>query len=189
MAYLKLGSDMMSYKEIVTKAVISKGKKKYKNNYQISVENNPSTILGCWIINHNFEATEKNNNVIINGSFDVNIWYSYENDTKTTVATQKITYQEEEKMNLPDSNITGKDIVIRCLKQPSCISAKESKNIITIEIEKELGIEIIGDINVKISSLDDTEEVWDNLDGTKKNNDAINGEKINTEYIKEEIVK
>ena len=42
----------MAYKEIVTKAVIGKGKKKYKNTYQIAVEQTPSTILGCWIINH-----------------------------------------------------------------------------------------------------------------------------------------
>lgn len=42
----------MAYKEIVTKAVIGKGKKKYKNKYQIQTEQVPSTILGCWIINH-----------------------------------------------------------------------------------------------------------------------------------------
>lgn len=42
----------MAYKEIVTKAVIGKGKKKYKDTYQITVDQTPSTILGCWIINH-----------------------------------------------------------------------------------------------------------------------------------------
>ena len=34
----------MAYKEIVTKAVIGKGKKKYKNSYQVTVENTPSTL-------------------------------------------------------------------------------------------------------------------------------------------------
>lgn len=42
----------MAYKEIVTKAVIGKGKKKYHNKYQITTEQVPTTILGCWIINH-----------------------------------------------------------------------------------------------------------------------------------------
>ena len=40
------------YKEIVTKAVIGKGKKRYKNTYTITTDNTPDTVLGCWIINH-----------------------------------------------------------------------------------------------------------------------------------------
>ena len=42
----------MAYKEIVTKAVIGKGKKYYKNTYEVSVDNNVDNVLGCWIINH-----------------------------------------------------------------------------------------------------------------------------------------
>jgi spore coat protein E len=43
---------MSNYKEIVTKAVIGKGKKYFKNKYSVKSEVVPSTILGCWIINH-----------------------------------------------------------------------------------------------------------------------------------------
>ena len=177
----------MAYKEIVTKAVIGKAKKKYKNDYQIVVEHNPSTVLGCWIINHNFSAEEKKENILINGSFDVNVWYSYDEDTKTTVATQKITYQEEEKMKQEDTNITGKEIIVRSLKQPTCISAKEEGNTIKLEIEKELGIEIIGDITVKVSSLDDDEETLDSLEKENDEEQIIN--KVNTEYINKEMTK
>ena len=42
----------MAYKEIETKAIIGKGRKKYKNSYQVEALQEPSTILGCWIINH-----------------------------------------------------------------------------------------------------------------------------------------
>lgn len=42
------------FKEIVTKAVIGKGKKYFKNNYNLLSENNANTILGCWVINHVF---------------------------------------------------------------------------------------------------------------------------------------
>ena len=43
---------MASYKEIVTKAILGKGKKSFKNSYNVEVENNPTTVLGCWVINH-----------------------------------------------------------------------------------------------------------------------------------------
>ena len=174
----------MAYKEIVTKAVIGKGKKKYHNTYQISTEQTPTTILGCWIINHNFSAHESDGKILINGSFDANIWYSYDNDTKTTVVSKKITYTEEEKLTVENKNIVNKDIIVRSLKQPTCISAKEEGNSINIEIEKELGLEIIGDTKVKISSVDE-EETWDLLDSEAE--EEI--DKVNPNYIDEEIVK
>ena len=52
-SYIKVRGDNMSlYKEIVTKAVIGKGKKYYKNTYTIDTENTPTTVLGCWVINN-----------------------------------------------------------------------------------------------------------------------------------------
>lgn len=43
---------MPSYKEIVTKAVIGKGKKTFKNKYNMLIEDDVDTVLGCWVINH-----------------------------------------------------------------------------------------------------------------------------------------
>lgn len=165
----------MAYKEIVTKAVIGKGKKQYKDSYIIEVPNNPSTVLGCWIINHNFKGKKEKDNVIINGSFDANIWYSYDNDTKTNVITKKIEYEIIEKLNLGDKEIINEDIIIRSLKQPTCVSAKEEENKINIEIEKELGVEVIGDTKVKVTSIEE-EDNWSLLDEPVK---------INQEYIKD----
>ena len=175
----------MAYREIVTKAVIGKGKKKYKNTYSIQVDETPSTILGCWIINHNFEAKDNNDVISINGSFDANVWYSYDSDTKTKVVTKKINYTEEETLTVPSTDVTNKNVIVRALKQPTCISAKEDDHTINLEIEKELGIEIVGDTKVKISSVDDDTDDWTNLD-EPKNNELDN---INTDYLNEEIIK
>ena len=167
----------MAYREIVTKAVIGKGRKTYKNEYKITVPEPPSTVLGCWIINHTFQGREVDNKIVIDGSFDANVWYSYDHDTKTNVISQKITYTEEEKMDVSNEG-TNKDIIIRSLKQPTCISAKEDGNTINLEVEKELGIEIVGDTIVKVSSIDEDDE-WIDLDNKE----------INPNYISPEIKK
>ena len=78
------------------------------------------------------------------------------------------------RINVNNTNTTNEDIIIRALKQPTCIKAKEDGNIINIEIEKELGIEVIGDTFVKVNSVEE-EDTWDILE---------NNEEINTEYIK-----
>ena len=176
---------MALYREIVTKAVIGKGKKDYKNKYTINTDNNVNTVLGCWIINNKFEGSEENNKIVINGSYDVNIWYSYDNDTKTTVITKPISYKEVVSVNLKNKADTEvKDIIVRSLKQPTCINAKENGKSIDIEIEKELGVEVVGDTKVKIA-VEEDEDSWDVLD--EEYNDEVDKEISNS--VKEDYIK
>ena len=162
---------MSTFKEIVTKAVIGKGKKYYKNTYTVDTENIPTTVLGCWVINHKFKGSEVGGKIVIDGSFDVNIWYSYSKDTKTTVITKKIPYSETVMVRQKDdTDSTVKDIIVRSLKQPNCINATASGKTITIDIEKELGVEIVGDTKVKVA-VEDDEEPWDVIEDTEYTSD------------------
>ena len=176
---------MSTYKEIVTKAVIGKGKKTYRKKYVIDTDNTPNTVLGCWVINHKFTGKEDNNKILIEGSYDINVWYSYDNDTKTAVLTKTINYTEEENVNQKHKSDSKKDVIIRSLKQPNCINAKEKGNTITLEIEKELGIELIGDTKVKVA-IEEDEEPWDILGEEKKDEDIEKEiDKIDENFINE----
>lgn len=177
---------MSAYKEIVTKAVVGKGKKYYRNTYTVNTETKPNTVLGCWVINHKFSGHEVDGRIEIDGSFDVNLWYSYDNDTKTSVITKNISYKEVVSVaQRQTTDSSTKDIIVRSLKQPSCLSAKEKDNTIVIEIEKELGVEIVGDTKVKIA-IEEDEEPWDEIpeEFTEEVEEEINNS-VNPEYIKE----
>ena len=121
---------MANYREIVTKAVIAKGKKLFTTDDSVTVDNKPTTVLGCWVINHNFNGVKYNDQIRIDGSYDVNIWYSYDNDSKTTVVNKKIDYNDlfnvKVKENADLSNDT--DIIVRTLKQPNCIGVNIDEN-------------------------------------------------------------
>ena len=112
---------MASFKEIVTKAVVGKAKKNSTSNFKVKPEEAPDTVLGCWVINHNFEGQNQNGVVLINGSFDVNIWYSYNNDTKTAVTTKRFTYTDKMNIHLKDgaSLNDASEIIVRSLNQPT----------------------------------------------------------------------
>lgn len=178
------------FKEIVTKAVIGKGKKYYKNSYTLETEHVPTTVLGCWVINHTFRGTDIGGKIVIDGSFDVNLWYSYENDTKTTVITKKITYSEAVMVRQKETtDAATKDIIIRSLKQPSCTNAKENGKTISIEIEKELGIEVVGDTKIKVP-IEEEEDPWDLIDDTEYNEEVSKeiDKSIKTNYLKEDYL-
>ena len=170
---------MASFKEIVTKAIIGKGKKYFKNSYTVDADNEPTTVLGCWVINHKFKGYKSGDKIGVDGSFDINIWYSYDEDSKTTVINKKIEYNDLFNVKIRDnSDLSGDtDIIVRSLKQPTCSSVTLDGNTISFNIEKELGVEIVGETKVKIS-VEDDEEPWDDIvddvdDDTLKEIDSI----------------
>ena len=178
----------MAFKEIVTKAVVGKGKKHFKDNYSITTENVPTTVLGCWVINHKFKGYKSGDKIGVDGSYDVNIWYSYDNDSKTTVVNKKIDYNDlfnvKVKENADLSNDT--DIIVRTLKQPNCVGVNIDENgNIKFDIEKELGVEIVGETKMKIA-IEEDEEPWEDVDDEidDKVMEEID-ENVNVDYIEE----
>ena len=153
---------MASYKEIVTKAVIGKGKKTFKNSYSLDTEYEPTTVLGCWVINHKFKGYKSGEIIGVDGSYDVNIWYSYDHDSKTLVATKNITYNDLFNLSV-NTDVEDTEIIVRALSQPTCSNVSIDNNTINFDIEKELGVEIVGDKKLKIA-VEDDEEPWQILD-------------------------
>lgn len=173
----------MNYREIVTKAVISKGKKVIKKSYSMQTEEVPNTILGCWVINHKFRGEKQNNLVNVSGNFDVNVWYSYDNDTKTAVSTKSFSYNELLKLKTGNNN-SNEEIVVRSLKQPSVTDVEIKDGFVTMNIEKELGIEVIGDTKVKVNVEDDDDD-YDTLEDINEEKSIENEieEEVNEDYI------
>ena len=177
----------MAYKEIVTKAVIGKGKKYFKNSYSITPEIKPSTVLGAWVINSKYDGYKTGDKIGVEGSYDVNIWYSYDNDSKTAVATKKIEYNDLFNLKVKDDADVSKntEIIVRALSQPNCVKVNIDDNDITFDIEKELGVEIVGEKKMKIA-IEDDEEPWDIIEDEVEDKDLKEiDETVNTNYIKE----
>ena len=152
---------MANFREIVTKAVIGKAKKTSGGKHLVEPENAVNTVLGCWVINHNFSGSNNSGNVLINGAFDVNVWYSYDDDTKTAVATKRFNYTE--KMNVPlrgDAVLdNSSEIIVRVLKQPTVSNVEVKNGQFELLIEKEMGVEIVGNTKVKVS-VEEIDEVY-----------------------------
>lgn len=166
--------------------MIAKGKKLFTSKHTITATNNPSTILGVWVINHNFNGVKSGDEIRINGSFDVNVWYSYDNDTKTEVVRETSQYNEVVRMRNRDEENDDEQIIVRSLKQPNCIKIDIDGGSINYTIEKELGIELVGDVKVKVQA-DDEEEPWDEIveDREEKIEEKI--DEVNENYLDEAI--
>ena len=177
---------MALYKEIVTKAVIGKGKKYFKNSYTLTPTDQPTTVLGCWVINHQFKGYKTGDKIGVDGSYDVNIWYFFVFDSKTTVVNKKIEYNDLFNVKTKASaDLSGDtDIIVRTLKQPNCVKVNiEDDGTISFDIEKELGVEIVGETKVKIS-VEEDEEPWEEVEDemTEEVEEQIENE-VDEKYI------
>ena len=173
---------MTNYKEIVTEAVIGKGKRTIKKSFSLTPSETPNTVLGCWVINNKFSGSHENNNILVNGSFDVNVWYSYDNDSKTAVSTSSFSYSDSMKMHTLDNANLDNDteIIVRSLKQPTVIDVKINNNAVDMDIETELGIEMVGNTKIRVPIEDEFEDY--EVINDEEVDDKIESE-VNTEYL------
>ncbi len=150
---------MEEIREIVTKAVISKGKKQINITDEIKLENKPYSVLGCWIINHNFSAKENNDIVVVSGNFEINVWYSLDENKKTEVVRKNISYEKEiyTKQIIKEYIENSNNILVRVLKSPKCNDAKINGNNILISVELELVAEIIGETKMQVTVFNEPE--------------------------------
>ncbi len=154
---------MSEIREIVTKAVIAKGKKTLNLSETIKTTVNPYSILGCWVINHEFEASKTNlDSVKIIGEFEINIWYSEINNTKTEIIREKIQYSIDVSIKtiVKDYIENTDDILARITQHPTVTNAKIFDGSIELDITLEILAEIIGETKMKVTVFN-PETSWD----------------------------
>ena len=172
---------MNEIREIVTKAVVAKGKKSIKLKANVSPNNDTFSILGCWVINHSFSAELDNNNVIITGNFEINIWYAYDENRKTDIAryVQEYTDTIKTRQIVKDVNST-KDVIVRVLQQPTCTNASITEKGIEVDVVLEEAVDVIGETKIAVTAFSNIDT--DTIDESFEN-------EINENFINENIVR
>ena len=153
---------MNEIREIVTRAVVAKGKKVFNLVEKVSTIEKPYSILGCWVINHEFEATKLNNTVKLDGEFEINIWYSTNNNTRTDIIRETITYKKdiETRTIVKDYLENSDDILARIIQHPTVTNAKILEDFIEVDITFEIVAEIIGETKMKVTVFKEVEN-WE----------------------------
>jgi spore coat protein E len=145
-------------REIITSAVCGKGSKYSQNTYTIRPSNRPTTIGGCWVMNHSYEAELIGDSVEVHGRFDVNVWYSYHGNSETAVAKDTVSYTEVIPLRELDPNCIreGLKVSTKVIQQPNCLDAVVVDNgtEIMVRVEKELAVDCIGQTKVWVLTVD-----------------------------------
>ena len=157
---------MNEIREIVTRAVVAKGKKVFNLVEKVKTKEKPYSILGCWIINHEFEASKINEVVKLDGEFEINIWFSTNNNTKTDIIRETITYKKEITTKTVVKNYLENtdDILARIIQHPTVTNAKITDDYVQVDITFEIIAEIIGETKMKVTVFKETENWEEEID-------------------------
>ena len=94
----------------------------------------------------------------------MNVWYAYNNHSKTAVHTETISYKDRVKLSFRDGEeVDSNDVKVRVLQAPNCIEAVITKegDKFQVTIEREFLVEIIGETTIVINVHPiDFEDEW-----------------------------
>lgn len=149
-------------REIITQAVIAKGKKRTLNKYPFVIEGYDK-ILGCWITNHRYNATFKDKKPVVLGTFDVHLWYSEDDDS--SLLKQTVSYINElDLIKKETRNFTENDeLMVSCNREPKCVAINKLENKVVIEIEKDISLSVVGKTTMKVETKSES-EIWDEFE-------------------------
>lgn len=145
-------------REIITKAVCGKGRKFSQVTHTVTPPHRPSSILGAWLINHQYDAVKSGDGIEVVGTYDINIWYSYDNNTKTDVAKETISYSEIVLLTYldPKHRASTEEVTATATQEPNCVEATVSSNgqHVIIRVEREFEAEMIAETKVCVLVCD-----------------------------------
>ena len=171
---------MANYQEILTKAVVGKGKITCENEYILESKLKPTKVLGCWVINHNVLPLLKEEKVYVEGDYEVHIWYAYDEDKNTELHKEKISYSEQVpfKMKKGEELTFKQELKAYCTNYPSCTELKIKDEKLCLKIKKDFIVDAIGEAVIKVQlsdltvdNLDLEEEIEENVDTNYLNKD------------------
>lgn len=152
-------------KEILTRAVLAKGKVETSNVEKLELKNNPSKLVGCWIINNNFLSIVENSKVYIVGSYDIHIWYAINNDKDTAI--EKITMEYKDLVEFDEKfNTDEGEFKLYCNEYPHCIGMELVDNNALVTVNKKVLVDVIGETKLMVDV-----------------NETFNEIKIDTDYM------
>ncbi len=189
---MSIADKDMEFREIITKAVSGKGRSFSQTKHTITPPNKPSSILGAWIINHEYEASRSGDGIEVIGTYDTNIWYSYDKNSKTDVAKETISYVELVPLTYLDPKYRAgtEEVTALATQEPNCVEANVSSSgdSITIRVEREFQVEMIAETKVCVAVVpggcDDFEDKDFDFAGSDEDDDY---EDLDPELLEDDL--
>lgn len=146
-------------REIVSKTLTGRGKISYFYERELSLNEEVSKTLGCWIINLNYEVKHEKSDVFLEGYYSIQLWYAKDNDQSSSVYEEKIPFKEKATMVYRNIPTISEEKVVKVFvnKYPNAVYMKlNENNTISIKIEALYFIDVFQEAVLVIETKDNS---------------------------------
>ena len=148
-------------REIIAKTLVGKGKLALQERQVITLDENVSKPLGCWIINHKFDTNQSGKNIELSGTYDIQIWYAYDDDKKTNVFYKTVPFRGTfmvswKKIKTLDDETKQK---VHVIKYPTATGMNQKgEHEVEIVIESVYFVDVFQDSILTINTLEEDKD-------------------------------
>lgn len=188
--WMSIADRDLKCREIITKAVCGKGRKFSQVTHTVTPPHRPSSILGAWIINHQYEAVRSGEGIEVVGTYEVNIWYSYDNNRQTDVAKETVSYVELVPLSYLDTKhrASTEEVSAEAIQEPNCVEAavNGSGDSVIIRVEREFQVELVAETKLCVVVCDRCDE-FDDKDIVFGDGGTLDYEDLDPDLLEDEI--
>jgi len=147
---------MNDIREIVTKAVIGKGNRVFE--LVVEMPETPELVirvLGAIMTNHDVKARKSGDLIEISGSYDVHVWYTYDDDKETEIVRVTVDYGDmiELRDALRDHLLDSDEITAEEIVAPYATDVRIEAGNIQVDVAFEVAAEVIGETKMRVAIL------------------------------------
>jgi len=147
---------MNEIREILTKAVIGKGSKLFEMTTLMPKTSGViNSILGTNVINHETTAKRIGDRIDISGSYDIHIWYAFNDNQETEIVRETVKYHDVITLQnaLREKLLEGDDIIAEEVLPPYATDVRIVEGVIHVDIMFEVIAEVIGEMKMRVAIL------------------------------------
>lgn len=167
-------------REVAVKTLIGKGRQYLVKKTEIEVGENSSKSLGCWIINHHYEAyCRPDRKLYVKGDYDIELWMAVDNDQKSEVYRTSVAFDEEVNSAFKDLVTLSDEKFLKTLvlHYPTCTGMELTEpGRVSITIESEYLVDVFAEALLVVVCADNKQ-----ADMTLDEELVMN---VNPEYLK-----
>jgi len=147
---------MNNIREILTKAVIGYGNRIFTTTVKM-----PETpvivgrVLGAVMTNHQVVAHRAGDEIEISGSYDVHVWYTYDEDKKTKIVRTNVEYGDLIRLENPlrDNLLETDEVSVAEVVAPYATDVRLEPTGIKVDVVFEVATEVIGESKMRVAIL------------------------------------
>lgn len=150
------GFKVNDIREIVTKAVIGKGKRRFEMPIRMpQISGTIGRVLGAFITNHRMDAKKSGDMIEVSGQYDIHVWFTHQDDVESEIIRLTVDYGDIIELTdaLRNHILETDEITVEEVISPYTTDVLLDGGIIIVEMAFEVGVEVIGETKMRVAIL------------------------------------